>query len=151
MGLLFKHWASIAVRRDADTEHSPLLLGGDDAERGLEWADGFLTGVDLGAEAWDPLYDDRRGAEVVMAIHALLGDDPEVFEERITPKVRAEILERLPALLQLIAAYWRHPDLRMPPREPVRSTKVGRNEPCPCGSAKKYKKCCGSATPPVLH
>jgi len=26
--------------------------------------------------------------------------------------------------------------------EPVRVTKVGRNEPCPCGSGKKYKKCC---------
>jgi hypothetical protein len=24
--------------------------------------------------------------------------------------------------------------------------KVGRNEPCPCGSGKKYKKCCGNAT-----
>jgi preprotein translocase subunit SecA len=23
--------------------------------------------------------------------------------------------------------------------------KVGRNEPCPCGSGKKYKKCCGAA------
>jgi preprotein translocase subunit SecA len=22
--------------------------------------------------------------------------------------------------------------------------KVGRNDPCPCGSGKKYKKCCGS-------
>jgi SEC-C motif-containing protein len=28
---------------------------------------------------------------------------------------------------------------------PVRSTapKVGRNDPCPCGSGKKYKQCCG--------
>lgn len=26
---------------------------------------------------------------------------------------------------------------------PVRVTKVGRNDPCPCGSGKKYKKCCG--------
>jgi len=25
---------------------------------------------------------------------------------------------------------------------PVRVEKVGRNEPCPCGSGKKYKKCC---------
>lgn len=25
----------------------------------------------------------------------------------------------------------------------VRVDKVGRNEPCPCGSGKKYKKCCG--------
>jgi len=23
--------------------------------------------------------------------------------------------------------------------------KIGRNDPCPCGSAKKYKKCCGKA------
>lgn len=30
------------------------------------------------------------------------------------------------------------------PRQPVRKgRKVGRNEPCPCGSGKKYKKCCG--------
>lgn len=28
-----------------------------------------------------------------------------------------------------------------PPRQVV---KVGRNEPCPCGSGKKYKKCCGA-------
>jgi len=27
--------------------------------------------------------------------------------------------------------------------EPVSVDKVGRNEPCPCGSGKKYKKCCG--------
>ncbi|HOJ10791.1 MAG TPA: preprotein translocase subunit SecA [Clostridiales bacterium] len=26
----------------------------------------------------------------------------------------------------------------------VRSQKAGRNDPCPCGSGKKYKKCCGS-------
>ena len=26
---------------------------------------------------------------------------------------------------------------------PIREKKVGRNEPCPCGSGKKYKKCCG--------
>ncbi|MDL2258282.1 SEC-C domain-containing protein [Eubacteriales bacterium OttesenSCG-928-K08] len=27
----------------------------------------------------------------------------------------------------------------------VRETTVGRNDPCPCGSGKKYKKCCGQA------
>ena len=30
------------------------------------------------------------------------------------------------------------------PIEPIRAAaKVGRNDPCPCGSGKKYKKCCG--------
>ena len=26
----------------------------------------------------------------------------------------------------------------------VKGTKVGRNDPCPCGSGKKFKKCCGA-------
>ncbi|HOW59919.1 MAG TPA: SEC-C metal-binding domain-containing protein, partial [Candidatus Omnitrophota bacterium] len=36
------------------------------------------------------------------------------------------------------------PDNRAP--EPIRraAEKVGRNDPCPCGSGKKYKKCCGA-------
>ena len=29
-------------------------------------------------------------------------------------------------------------------QEPVCVVKIGRNEPCPCGSGKKYKKCCGA-------
>jgi SWIM/SEC-C metal-binding protein len=30
-----------------------------------------------------------------------------------------------------------------PPQPKVAEKKVGRNEPCPCGSGNKYKKCCG--------
>lgn len=40
------------------------------------------------------------------------------------------------------------------PRTPVTRTapKVGWNDPCPCGSGKKYKKCCGaSGGSPSLH
>ena len=48
-----------------------------------------------------------------------------------------------------------HPYIKLPPRdaaqrspekklEPVRNLakKVGRNDPCPCGSGKKFKACC---------
>jgi uncharacterized protein len=28
----------------------------------------------------------------------------------------------------------------------IRRPKVGRSEPCPCGSGKKFKKCCGGVT-----
>jgi len=31
-------------------------------------------------------------------------------------------------------------------RTVVRAEKIGRNDPCPCGSGKKYKKCCAGAT-----
>jgi len=30
--------------------------------------------------------------------------------------------------------------------EPLRKAPAGRNQPCPCGSGKKFKKCCGRAT-----
>ena len=30
-----------------------------------------------------------------------------------------------------------------PKKQPRKVTKIGRNEPCPCGSGKKYKNCCG--------
>jgi SWIM/SEC-C metal-binding protein len=29
------------------------------------------------------------------------------------------------------------------PPQIVKSKKIGRNDPCPCGSGKKHKKCCG--------
>lgn len=32
-----------------------------------------------------------------------------------------------------------------PKQVPVHVVKVGRNDPCPCGSGQKYKKCCGAA------
>ena len=33
--------------------------------------------------------------------------------------------------------------LQNPPKTVTVEEKVGRNAPCPCGSGKKYKKCCG--------
>ncbi|HHS49935.1 MAG TPA: hypothetical protein ENN07_02350, partial [candidate division Zixibacteria bacterium] len=36
------------------------------------------------------------------------------------------------------------PPQRGRPKAPVvKSERVGRNDPCPCGSGKKYKQCCG--------
>ena len=35
-------------------------------------------------------------------------------------------------------------EMLLNPPKPMRAEKkVGRNEPCPCGSGMKYKKCCG--------
>lgn len=41
---------------------------------------------------------------------------------------------------------WFYYDSTFPKREPVRraADKVGRNDPCSCGSGKKFKKCCGA-------
>lgn len=44
-----------------------------------------------------------------------------------------------------VAGIWYFVDGKLvPPKTEVRAQlKVGRNDPCPCGSGKKYKKCCG--------
>lgn len=41
---------------------------------------------------------------------------------------------------------WHFVDAKPPKNEPVvrEAPKVGRNDPCPCGSGKKHKKCCGA-------
>jgi SEC-C motif-containing protein len=39
---------------------------------------------------------------------------------------------------------WLYEEGRVTPKTVVRSSpKIGRNDPCPCGSGKKYKHCCG--------
>lgn len=47
--------------------------------------------------------------------------------------------EQLPVRLLEIHSHFA---ARRAERKPTRSEKVGRNEPCPCGSGKKHKKCC---------
>lgn len=42
-----------------------------------------------------------------------------------------------------IEGNWLFVDGKMVGAKPIVSSKIGRNEPCPCGSGSKYKKCCG--------
>jgi hypothetical protein len=56
-----------------------------------------------------------------------------VKPKKVTPDTKREALMELPAVEQL-------PQLA----EPRTGAKIGRNDPCPCASGKKYKKCCGA-------
>jgi preprotein translocase subunit SecA len=61
------------------------------------------------------------------------------------PEDEARELERRQRRQQQQVQYLAGPAQAEPPR-PVRAgAKIGRNDPCPCGSGKKYKKCCGAA------
>jgi len=46
------------------------------------------------------------------------------------------------SLFQRENGQWRYLDGKEKKGEPVKSEKIGRNEACPCGSGKKYKRCC---------
>jgi preprotein translocase subunit SecA len=61
------------------------------------------------------------------------------------PEDEAREIERRQRRQQQELQYQAGPAQAEPPR-PVRAgAKIGRNDPCPCGSGKKYKKCCGKA------
>ena len=66
---------------------------------------------------------------------------------RIQPASEEQIeeLERKRELEEKKMVLGRGDDSEEKAKTPVRRTqkKVGRNSPCPCGSGKKYKKCCG--------
>jgi len=49
------------------------------------------------------------------------------------------------ATFRKVEGTWCYVDGTLNPKEAPRHVqKVGRNDPCPCGSGKKYKKCCGA-------
>lgn len=48
------------------------------------------------------------------------------------------------ASFQRVDGVWLYDQSEINPKSPpVRVARIGRNDPCPCGSGKKYKKCCG--------
>jgi len=116
------------------------------------WAYGFMQGVALTREDWQPLFDDQATVEALQSIHLLGSDDVTDEEEALTltPAQREKITEAIPAGVAEIYRFWRsrrvvsNPD-RVAGANARRSHKTGRNEPCPCGSGRKFKKCCGAA------
>jgi hypothetical protein len=61
-------------------------------------------------------------------------DEPTRLRKRVKPPTHTST--RLPDQTEVRSPT---PRVNTPPR---RAAKIGRNEPCPCGSGKKYKKCC---------
>ena len=69
-----------------------------------------------------------------------LSHQPEGMEFNLSLTDRRELIVGIPETLAEIAKR-----LEKNAHTPVRrSHSVGRNDPCPCGSGKKYKKCCGA-------
>lgn len=120
---------------------------------GQVWAVGFMYAVESWPDEWQPPRD-REAADMLdgalETIVALTEDDTgtptlSMFEESGPPSVSDARLDAFGA------AIWAVYDLRQlwrslgPRTEAVRNEpEPGRNDLCPCGSGKKYKKCHGA-------
>ena len=113
------------------------------------WCAGFLRGVALQAEAWAAFEDAEPAMLALLRQH---GAPDNQGRTHLPPEEHARIEERLTAFV--LAAYAFFVDQRVAettgaavltglPDTPVRTgDKVGRNDPCPCGSGRKAKRCC---------
>lgn len=117
------------------------------------WALGFMYAVESWPEDWlpprDPAAADMLDGALQDIVALTEGDDGEpaisMYSEDGPASVSNERLDTVGSAIW--AAYalrqlWRSLGPRV---EPVRvGAQPGRNDPCPCGSGKKYKKCCGA-------
>lgn len=113
---------------------------------GEPWSFGFVQGVDLCRADWQPLFNDPNGAAWYRPI-GLLGEDDFCADQHAltdTPAKREALTNEIPESVVAIHDFWLpHRVAKATERMPMhREPKIGRNLPCPCGSGKKFKKCC---------
>lgn len=158
LDLILRHMNSIidSLRHDADAHESifdTLVYENDPREYadGEMWAHGFMAGIALCRKDWQPFFDEPDAAEVLRPIHLLGSDDatPEEIALTETPEQREEIGKQISASVARIYRYWqpfRQAGIERIDTATIRrdQPKVGRNDPCPCGSGKKFKKCCAA-------
>jgi uncharacterized protein len=109
------------------------------------WCWGFWEGMELRPGSWDAIWDSEVG-DLMRPIYLLGADEIEEDElPLVEDPVKAHKLgQELEANLPAIHKFW-VPRRKAPVATLVRDEpKVGRNDDCPCGSGKKYKKCHGA-------
>lgn len=99
---------------------------------------GFLDGINESLKAENPIETMDEDTEVSLAF-----DKAKLYKNMVGAK--ADWLYNLPQWKEIFP----EEELKRLYKEQKESTtirkekKIGRNDPCPCGSGKKYKKCCG--------
>ena len=159
--LFMRHWNTIATALDRGEGYDLYFLrNASHLVTGADWADGFRRGVEMRYALWEPLINSKRHGEAILPMMTLTQEkDPELrpYLKPMSSEIRFQLLAKMTIGLTDIHRYFR--DRRsgtiIPerPRQTVRraSPKVGRNEPCPCGSGKKFKVCCGADDASPLH
>lgn len=154
IGLMMRRFNDICrALRESATGFEPLLYASEvDGETkwiGEDWCVGFMEAVDLSFGDWQPLFDDKPGCALLAPI-LTLGTEAgrEELEACADPEAKCEAaLEALGLSVAAIADYWRTtPVASKVAHLRARALRPGRNDPCPCGSGRKFKKCCAAGS-----
>jgi uncharacterized protein len=149
IGLILRHYQHVNSALN-DRTYVPRM-----ADRNIEaWCAGYYVAIAADMAAWTPLLLSQPKLFSTILLHGTTDGEEILKKKALTDTERNAALDSLAESARQIHAYWleqRRQGLNrgetpgiMPSRQPIRNPgKVGRNEPCPCGSGKKFKHCHG--------
>lgn len=150
--LVLRYYNELVTTIGAPEGWEPFCYAGssaDDLAVGEEWIEGFLQGLELWPTDWADLVPHHDAEAVTETLQALI-KPWESADEEVPDNVRLEWLADARDAVADFRSRWF--DLELPQPEPVptdaaplQREAAGRNEACPCGSGKKFKKCCGAS------
>lgn len=151
LGLVMEYYNSVArTLMERPDRYSPLFSV--DTRNGdilwELWIEGFDRAVALCPSAWQKLLGADADTAAAMSGMLMLaaiarGDQTAKDSNTVSATAPDKIADWVFTLNEWRLANYQ-PTQGLDPRASTGSKKkVGRNDPCPCGSGKKYKKCCG--------
>jgi uncharacterized protein len=137
------------VRQIDEEMPQPILWRFDETVIAADWAYGFAQAIALRPRPWMKIVKSDAGMLLVPIMmlseaEALFDDlDLDIEEE---DEAVDDAIAILPATILAIADYWRMSASQRKSFVAGMSSvsRPGRNDPCPCGSGRKFKKCCGA-------
>ncbi|MDL2279911.1 UPF0149 family protein [Desulfovibrio sp. OttesenSCG-928-G11] len=128
-----------ALPSPEEMEESTARLDKELREDASQWAMAFINALDMGG-ALDRIFEVER-AEVYLIPALMLAknqlpveEDSPVYGQPLSDEDHEKALDLLPGSISALHRFLRRPV--------TKKAKISRNAPCPCGSGKKYKKCC---------
>jgi len=110
------------------------------------WIDGFAAAMNLRRQVFEACID--VGGDVANAVMGMKTVIDATMDEDPDPAEYANISSRAPSFIReavlTLHRYRQAISFADRPNPFASAPKVGRNDPCPCGSGRKYKHCCGA-------
>lgn len=151
--LIMRHYHAIAELLSATPEAIDPLLSyrrkGDQEIAVLDnWCQGFVCGIELSPETWRPLLEDDASEGLLLPI-MLYGTEAGWRRLDSSDELASrhdEFVSSLASNIRGIHDFWKKYRRALEETLTLRYEQAppGRNDPCPCGSGKKFKKCCGA-------
>lgn len=152
IGAVMAHYNAVANQLSRSPWIEPIYERDINSDEVLwePWVDGFNRAIRLRPKAWEHFIDtadaDARSALIFLFALQDIYEGNSKFSDDEVDAIDAEAPALIPNCVATVITAARPKPARQADNlnRPVTSgKKLGRNDPCPCGSGLKYKKCCG--------